>query len=368
MVSRKGPGIPQRVDGENALRRVLIIPRCENGGEALQRRHRLRKRDILLIAAAAVLILAGLFLGAQWLEDSNANPEPKGDYHQRFDEETITVNGKKYRQKSNLLTILVMGVDRDSDAPFINNNRNGGSSDMMRLVIIDPAERKISQLAIDRDTMTPITILGMMGNRSGVRTMQICLAHGYGDGKEKSCELAVEAVSNLLFSIPIKYYIAMNLDGISVLNDSVGGITVTLEDDFSHIDPTMTQGTEMTLVGKQAEIFVRSRMSMAVGTNEARMKRQENYMSKLTDALLVKIKGSSKYIGTLFDDMTQYLCTNMSRAKIVNEAWSARDYQRDPVVTIQGTHTENAEGYTEFYADEAALEQVVLDLFYLETK
>ena len=71
----------------------------------------------------------------------------------------------------------------------------------------------------------------------------------------------------------------MNLDGISALNDVAGGVTVTLEDDFSMIDPEMTQGRQITLVGDQAEIYVRSRMSMEVGTNEARMVRQQNYIS-----------------------------------------------------------------------------------------
>ena len=342
---------------------------CEDGGEALHKRNRLRKRDILLFAAAAIAVLAGLYFGAQWLDDSGKNPEPQGDYHQRFSAETVTINGKQYRQKNNLTTILVMGVDQDSDAEVFNNNRNGGNADMMRLVVIDPTEKKVSQVAIDRDTMAPITILGMMGYRTGVRTTQICLAHAYGDGREKSCELTVEAVSNLFLNIPIKYYMAMNLDGIHVLNDSVGGITVTLEDDFSHIDPAMTKGTTLTLVGDQAETFVRSRKSMEVGTNEARMKRQETYLGKMTDALVEKIKSSNEYIGTLFDEMTPYLCTNMSRAKLVNEAWAARDYQRAPVVTLEGTRTENTkDNRMEFYVDETALEQVVLDLFYRETK
>jgi anionic cell wall polymer biosynthesis LytR-Cps2A-Psr (LCP) family protein len=175
-------------------------------------------------------------------------------------------------------------------------------------------------------------------------------------------------VSNLLNGIPIKFYVAMNLDGISVLNDSVGGITVTLEDDFSHLDPTMTKGTTMTLVGGQAETFVRSRMSMEVGTNEARMQRQEVYMSKLTDALLAKIKASSQYIGKLFDEMEYCLCTNMSRARIVNEAWAAKDYQRTPVLKMEGTHNVNENDNMEFHPNESALEQMILDVFYIETK
>lgn len=41
----------------------------------------------------------------------------------------------------------------------------------------------------------------------------------------------------------------MSLDGISVLNDLAGGVTVTLEDDFSAEDPAMTRGTTLSLHG-----------------------------------------------------------------------------------------------------------------------
>lgn len=47
----------------------------------------------------------------------------------------------------------------------------------------------------------------------------------------------------------VDFYVAMNMDGISELNDLAGGVTVTLEDDFSSIDPAMTKGTTLTLPG-----------------------------------------------------------------------------------------------------------------------
>lgn len=111
-----------------------------------------------------------------------------------------------------------MGIDQASDAA-VSNGRNGGQADFLRLVVIDSEADTVSQIQIDRDTMTPITILGVLGNRSGVRTTQICLAHSFGDRGAESCELTVEAVSNLLLGTQIDDYIAMNLDGVSVLND-----------------------------------------------------------------------------------------------------------------------------------------------------
>lgn len=62
------------------------------------------------------------------------------------------------------------------------------------------------------------------------------MGYGFGDGRQTSCEVTVEAVENL-GGQTVDQYLSMGLDGISTLNDLAGGITVTLEDDFSAIDP-----------------------------------------------------------------------------------------------------------------------------------
>ncbi len=337
----------------------------------MRKRARLRKRDILVILSVVALVLAGLYFGAQWLENESANPEPRGDYKLRYEDEQLTINGHTYRQRNNLTTILFMGIDQDENSeevPAYLKYLSGGQADFLRLMVIDPADKTITQIEIDRDTMTPITVLGTLGGKVGYRTAQICLSHSFGDGREQSCGFTVEAVSNLLYNVPIKYYAAMNLDGISALNDMLGGVTVTLEDDFSHIDPAMTKGTTLTLVGDQAETFVRSRMSVGVGTNEARMTRQQQYVNQMMELLNVKIHESSDFIGALFDDLSPYLCTNMSRAQMVNEAWIAKDYTRHPLVSIGGTHVEGSDGYMQFLTDEESLEQVILDVFYQKLK
>lgn len=329
---------------------------------------RLRKRDILVIAVVVLLVLTGVYLGAEWLENESASPEPRGDYHLRYENELVTVNGVQYRQKKNLTTFLFMGIDRDSDAEQGVSTRHGGQADFLRLIVIDSNEKTISQLQIDRDTMTPITVLSVLGSRSSTRTLQIALSHSYGDGKDQSCQFAVEAVSNMLFNVPINGYIAMNLDGINVLNDALGGITVTLADDFSHIDPAMTKGTTLTLAGRQAEIFVRSRMNMEVGTNEARMVRQQQYLAQMMETLHEKVLADKEFIGTLFDTLSPYLVTNVNRAQMINDAWAFRNYQRKPLFIPEGTHVIGADGYMEFHADEDNLEQLILQLFYQEAK
>lgn len=60
----------------------------------------------------------------------------------------------------------------------------------------------------------------------GTEKQQICLSYSYGDGKESSCENTVNSVQRLFYNIPINTYFSLDLDGISALNDSVGGVDV----------------------------------------------------------------------------------------------------------------------------------------------
>lgn len=344
------------------------------GSESLKgkadKRHVSRRTQLkgmaLLIGLAVLLLLA--YRGGRWLENRNARPETRGDHTQRYAyTETIEVDGVTYRRKANLTAILLMGIDQASDAA-VSNGRNGGQADFLRLVVIDSEADTVSQIQIDRDTMTPITILGVLGNRSGVRTTQICLAHSFGDGGAESCELTVEAVSNLLLGTQIDDYIAMNLDGVSVLNDWLGGITVTLEDDFSAIDPAMTAGSTLTLTGEQAEIYVRSRRNVGVGTNEARMERQENYISLLTEQLDSRLGEGKEAVGALYDALEPYLTTDMSRGRLVNALWEAHAYTRTAPLEPDGSYEIGSDGFMEFHADDAALKNMVLDLFYTEVQ
>lgn len=319
-------------------------------------------RAVLLLAIIAV-VLALAYRGGRWLETRNAKPEVRGDHLQRHEyEDNIEVDGVAYRRRKNVTTVLLMGVDRDSSVAA-NGYRNGGQADFLQLLVIDSEQRKISQLQIDRDTMTPITILSVLGARAGKRTEQICLSHGFGDGKKQSCKLTVEAVSGLLLGTTIDEYVAMNLDGICVLNDAVGGVTVTLEDDFSALDQSMTQGKTLTLMGKQAEFFVRSRQSVGAGTNEERMARQRQYVAQLAQLLGERVQEDQAYIGELYDELEPYLITSLSRGALINQVWNSRDYERKPV-ELKGLYQIGSDGFMQFHADETQLQQIVLELIY----
>ena len=70
----------------------------------------------------------------------------------------------------------------------------------------------------------------------------------------------VRAVSDLLSGIGIDYYISMNMDGVGVLNDSIGGVDVEVLDDFEDV-PEFKKGETVHLTGDLALTYVRGRMS-----------------------------------------------------------------------------------------------------------
>ena len=90
--------------------------------------------------------------------------------------------------------------------------------------------------------MTQIRILGVTGEPAGTFTGQLALAHTYGSGEEDSCENTVLAVSNLLYGMEIDHYVSLTMDGVALLNDLVGGVTVEVLDDFSGIDDSPGAG------------------------------------------------------------------------------------------------------------------------------
>ncbi|MBE5767712.1 MAG: LytR family transcriptional regulator [Clostridiales bacterium] len=279
----------------------------------------------------------------------------------------LEYEGVRYRLKPRLTTILLAGVDNRGDAGDVLPSmeyRSGGQADFLMLLAIDDAAKTVTPLQIDRDTMTEITVLNVLGQVSGTRTAQICLSHSFGDGKEYSCELMSDAVSKLLLGTPINHYYVMNMDGIAAFNDALGGVEVTLEDDFSAYDPEMTAGKTLVLHGKQAEIYVRQRYHVGNQSNIARLRRQEVYIQRVTEVLSREIKKRASFVDALLDVMDVYTTTDMSRGRLINMADKIKQYTVHPPVKIPGESLLGENGRMEFYADENMLGMITLDVFY----
>ena len=111
----------------------------------------------------------------------------------------------------------------------------------------------------------------------------------------------------------------------------------------------MTKGTTLTLHGDQAEIFVRRRMDIGEGTNEARMVRQEEYLAQLSAQLESRVQQDQQFTAQVYDALQPYLVTDLAKGQLVNE---------------EGEHKVAEDGFTEFYPTEDSIQKAVLTLFW----
>lgn len=290
-----------------------------------------------------------------------------GDPEERTNAGQTECGGRAYRPRRRISTVLLIGTDKNMDEKqdtSIGAYRNAGQADFLLLCVIDDNAKQITPLIINRDTMTDITTLSSFGKEMGLWNAQICLSYGFGDGKELSCKLTCRAVSSYMSDIEVKDYLAVNLDGINVFNDAIGGVTVTLSEDFSAYDASMVAGTTITLHGDQAEYYTRMRYHVGDQSNASRIIRQIDYIRNAGEVLRERIVCDTAGVENIYEAMQPYILTNMPKGRLINYANLVTQYEVRPVVEIDGTNVVGTSGYVEFYPDADSLQQALLNLFY----
>lgn len=307
-----------------------------------------------------ILVLVMILSGLQLLESTVFyDKELAGE---QITAKTVTRNGVKYFPRQDITVIMILGIDQLGSVKATTNETNESNADMIMLLIFDETNQTCRVLALNRDTMLNVPILDDSGKAIGSVFGQLTLAHLYGTGMEDSCENTKVAVSNFLNGIGIDYYVSMNMEAISILNDAVGGVTVTVTDDFSEIDPSISMG-EYTLRGKQARSFVRARREIGDGMNISRMARQKEYVDGFLKQLRLKNEESDTFALTVYEKIAPYIVTNCSANVLSSMMQRYSDYSIAEYVTPEGENVLGEE-YYEFYADEEKLEELILRLFY----
>ena len=304
-----------------------------------------------------VCLLLGIFCGAN---AEGADDDFEARY---FKKARLDCDGESYTLRSRLTTILLIGVDKETGEEASVDYRNGGQADFLLLVVVDDNRDAVTAIQINRDTMAEITTLSALGEETGTRQAQICLSHGYGDGKKQSCELTIRAVRNLLWNVPIDHFMAMNMDAISAFNDAIGGVEVTLEDDFSAYDPSMTPGKTMLLQGKQAEYYLQYRYNVGQQTNLSRLDRQYNYLQAASSKAMHLIQETPMFAGKLFNLLKDSVQTDVSSGYLINLANKVRRYEVMPIMRIDGETRLGESGFVEFYPDRNSMREVVRSTF-----
>ena len=311
----------------------------------------------LFACVALVLMLVIVYSGLRILESAvflqqDAEPEKS---------KTITRDGVEYFPRQDITVLLLMGIGEWGEvAPKEPNAAT--AADMITLMIFDEKEEEVTLLSLNRDTMTIMQALDEAGYPDGRVRQQLALAHCYGTGLEDSCENMVAAVSELLGGIRIDHYLSTKLDAIAIMNDAVGGVTVTVKDDFSAVDPSITMG-EYTLQGRQAVAYVQTRRVLEDSLNVSRMERHREFLDGFLPALRSKMGESDTFAISAYEKISPYIVTDCSVNTLTGMMQRYTDYSIAEYVSPEGDNVLGKE-YYEFYPDEEKLDDLILRLFY----
>ncbi len=317
----------------------------------------------LLIILCAVLVIASGYLVARYFE-TRGQTEPRGELDTG---KSVEYKGKQYKKRNGLTSLLLIGVDK-TESSASSGYRSGGQADFLLLTVIDPEANTVRQLQIDRDCMANITVLSVLGKEVGSRNTQICLSHAFGKTEAENCAYTVKAVSRLLQGVDIDLYLSADISAINRLNDSLGGVTVLVEEDLTELDPALEAGKTVTLMGKQAELFLRQRHGISDGSNRERAKRQRTYLSAALDSIKRQNASNAAFLNRLLDELEDYTATNATKGRLINEMNAALKCEMRPVELLKGEYLRGSDGFIEFHPDEDALMEWVLDVFYKQVQ
>ncbi|MBQ8001181.1 MAG: LCP family protein [Ruminococcus sp.] len=318
-------------------------------------RRKLLKGLAIILAVVLVISVALLILRTWENQQGNVPIATPVD-------NTVTYNGQKYKAK-NVDTFLVMGLDKyegDIDSDSYNNDQQ---ADFLMLFVIDNKNSTCTAVHINRDTMADIPVLGIAGEKVGTVNKQLALAHTYGDGGMQSCRNTATAVSGVLPGVEIHDYISVTMDSVPVFNDLVGGVEVTVLDDFTGIDDTLVKGEVVTLRGVHSLNYVRTRYGLDDSSNSTRMQRQRQYINALVDKASQCVEADDTFIFDALETVSKYMVSNCSVTQLEHFFESISSYDFSDIRYLEGENR-MGETFMEFYPDEASTQQLIMELFY----
>ena len=322
--------------------------------------------SILLVVVISLVVMINM--GKNSLLEDNQDLRVKVPASVEMYDDYIIYKGHKYKYNENVATILFSGIDKKTKEHNEEIFGTAGQADSIFVLALDTSTGSYKLMALSRDSMVDVNICDAAGNFKGTQKMQICLAHAYGDGAETSNLNLKRSISRLFFGIPVNAYMSVDLDVIPILNDDVGGVTVTVMEDLTSWNPIFRKGETITLWGTQAETYVRARdVTGDENQNNLRMERQKSYIDGFVDNAITLTRKDFSTPLMLYNDVADYSRTDIDATKIsyLASVFLQRGFSSDEdLVKIPGK-TVMGEKYAEYHVDTEAFFDIIIQAYYI---
>ena len=324
-------------------------------------KNRFYKKEIIILICFVGILALVVVLGLIAKMDDKAGNNPFTDDEFSYSDyagDQIYYESEWYVPNDSIESILILGIDKKEGGS--NDRQNSEQADFLALVVMNKDDETYQILHLNRDTMTDIPQTDAFGEVYGYVEGQLTLAHTYGNDDKIRCRNTMNTVEKLLYGVNIDHYLSLTMDAVAILNDSIGGVTVQLMDDFTELDESFVKDAVVTLKGEQALAYVQARGSLEDNTNLHRMERQQQYIA----ALIEKLSGYDfeNTVDTMME-VNEYLvsdCTVDQLSRLIERLGS---YTYEGTVSPEGEALKGAE-FMEYHVDDQALQALVVEMFY----
>lgn len=302
--------------------------------------------------------------------------EMEGETEGQWQEGWVKYKDQIYAYNEDIMTFLFMGIDKTEEVEEVAEGTDGGQADALFLLVMNPHDKSIKVIGINRNTMTDIKLYDDTGAYMQTIPAQIAVQHGFGNGMEESCEYQTDAVRNLFYNLPIHGYCAINMDAIVLLTDLVEGIELTALENVKSVYPgeagkgiLIHEGETVCLNGREAYAYVRYRDTGSEGSADRRLERQKQFLNLYMQKVKEKTVADITFPIKLYESVTARMVTDISIDELTYLVSAALDYKftADNIYTLKG-ETKMGEKFEEFYVDEEALYEMILEIFYEPVK
>ncbi|MCM1122224.1 MAG: LCP family protein [Eubacterium sp.] len=355
-----------------------------NPDRVLAKKKKKRKRTAILIVGT-ILVLAGCVIGGiqivramgrnrliaaaetaqPTLQESFGEKIPEEEQENEWKAGWIKYKDSIYEYNDDIMTFLFMGIDKRGDVREVAEGTNGGQADALFLAVVNPRNKTIQIIGVNRNTMADVDFYNETGAYVTTEKAQLAIQHGFGNGVEESCEYQKKAVEKLFYNLPIHGYAAVNMSAISTINDAVGGVDVTVLEDMSRVDKSLVEGQEVHLMGETAFRYIHDRDVNQFGSADRRLERQKQYLKAFMKTAVENAKKDLSVVTDLYQAVMPQMVTDITLDEAAYLAPMLIDYHfgEDSFYTLDG-ETVMGEKFEEFYPDEDKLCEMILEIFY----
>lgn len=338
-----------------------------------KKKRQVKKMLAMLIGALVVGIMTvvGVGIGKRYLmpEEETSVPIAEEEKTKKASSAgTITYEGKEYCYNDHLSNFLFMGIDSREKTETTQGQANAGQADAIFLVSWDRVAHEMNLISIPRDTMAEIEVFDQAGDSLGKTKDHINLAYAYGDGRNASCDLMKQAVSDLFYGLPIQGYCSLNMDGIPIITEAVGGVTVTIPNDsLAEVNPEWTQGNQAILTAENAETFVRYRSVEKSQSAMERLERQVAFLEAYGRKAEELYSQNPSLVTELYEKLNDYMVTNIGTDQFIQILKDFSLDQNRETWKIPGEGVAGSE-FDEYHVDDAKLYEMIIECFYQEAE